>query len=117
MNNKQDKELVQLIQDVVDGKVQKKELCNKIYKEVYALSYPVYRDEAKSTTQAKKALIQVCNKINGIDLTKNIHKQIAVIVSTYFFVNAVDENSKELSEKTDNIISQKYVKMKSFLCI
>lgn len=101
MNNKQDKELVQLIQDVVDGKVQKKELCNKIYKEVYALSYPVYRDEAKSTTQAKKALIQVCNKINGIDLTKNIHKQIAVIVSTYFFVNAVDENSKELSEKTD----------------
>ena len=42
MNNKQDKELVQLIQDVVDGKVQKKELCNKIYKEVYALSYPVY---------------------------------------------------------------------------
>ena len=50
MNNKQDKELVQLIQDVVDGKVQKKELCNKIYKEVYALSYPVYRDEAKSTT-------------------------------------------------------------------
>lgn len=101
MNNKQDKELVQLIQDVVDGKVQKKELCNKIYKEVYALSYPVYRDEAKSTTQAKKALIQVCSKINGIDLTKNIHKQIAVIVSTYFFVNAVDENSKELSEKTD----------------
>ena len=101
MNNKQDKELVQLIQDVVDGKVQKKELCNKIYKEVYALSYPVYRDEAKSTTQAKKALIQVCNKINGIDLTKNVHKQIAVIVSTYFFVNAVDENSKELSEKTD----------------
>lgn len=101
MNNKQDKELVQLIQDVVDGKVQKKELCNKIYKEVYALSYPVYKDEAKSTTQAKKALIQVCSKINGIDLTKNIHKQIAVIVSTYFFVNAVDENSKELSEKTD----------------
>lgn len=101
MNNKQDKELVQLIQDVVDGKVQKKELCNKIYKEVHALSYPVYKDEAKSTTQAKKALIQVCNKINGIDLTKNIHKQIAVIVSTYFFVNAVDENSKELSEKTD----------------
>ena len=81
--------------------MQKKELCNKIYKEVYALSYPVYKDEAKSTTQAKKALIQVCNKINGIDLTKNIHKQIAVIVSTYFFVNAVDENSKELSEKTD----------------
>lgn len=101
MNNKQDKELVQLIQDVVDGKVQKKELCNKIYKEVYALSYPVYKDEANSTTQAKKALIQVCSKINGIDLTKNIHKQIAVIVSTYFFVNAVDENSKELSEKTD----------------
>lgn len=101
MNNKQDKELVQLIQDVVDGKVQKKELCNKIYKEVYALSYPVYKDEAKSTTQAKKALIQVCSKINGIDLTKNIHKQIAVIVSTYFFVNAVEENSKELSEKTD----------------
>ena len=56
MNNKQDKELVQLIQDVVDGKVQKKELCNKIYKEVYALSYPVYKDEAKSTTQAKKAM-------------------------------------------------------------
>ena len=101
MNNKQDKELVQLIQDVVDGKVQKKELCNKIYKEVYALSYPVYKDEAKSTTQAKKALIQVCNKINGIDLTKNIHKQIAVIVSTYFFVNAVDENSKKKKKKTD----------------
>ena len=66
MNNKQDKELVQLIQDVVDGKVQKKELCNKIYKEVYALSYPVYKDEAKSTTQAKKALIQVCNKFSKI---------------------------------------------------
>ena len=46
-------------------------------------------------------LKKLCSKINGIDLTKNIHKQIAVIVSTYFFVNAVDENSKELSEKTD----------------
>ena len=41
MNNKQDKELVQLIQDVVDGKVQKKELCNKIYKEYIGMKQKV----------------------------------------------------------------------------
>ncbi len=58
MNNKQDKELVQLIQDVVDGKVQKKELCNKIYKEVYALSYPVYKDEARVQHRLKKLLFR-----------------------------------------------------------
>ena len=34
MSNKDDG-LSQLVQDVIDGKAEKKELCNKIYKEVY----------------------------------------------------------------------------------
>ena len=55
MSNKDDG-LSQLVQDVIDGKAEKKELCNKIYKEVYALAYPVYQNEEKSMTQAKKAL-------------------------------------------------------------
>jgi hypothetical protein len=42
MSNKDDG-LSQLVQDVIDGKAEKKELCNKIYKEVYALAYPVYQ--------------------------------------------------------------------------
>ena len=46
MSNKDDG-LSQLVQDVIDGKAEKKELCNKIYKEVYALAYPVYQDEEK----------------------------------------------------------------------
>ena len=57
MNNNQDNEIVVLIQDVIAGNAEKKELCNRIYKEVYALAYPVYQDEEKSMTQAKKALI------------------------------------------------------------
>ena len=57
MNNNQDNEIVVLIQDVIAGNEEKKELCNRIYKEVYALAYPVYQDEEKSMTQAKKALI------------------------------------------------------------
>ena len=59
MNNNQDNEIVVLIQDVIAGNAEKKELCNRIYKEVYALAYPVYQDEEKSMTQAKKALIEV----------------------------------------------------------
>ena len=50
MSNKDDG-LSQLVQDVIDGKAEKKELCNKIYKEVYALAYPVYQNEEKSMTQ------------------------------------------------------------------
>ena len=96
MNNNQDEELIQLIKAVVEGKAQKKELCNKIYKEVYALSYPVFRDEEKSMTEAKKALIEVCNKVEDINLSKNVHKQIAVIVSSYFMVSAVKEHESEL---------------------
>ena len=61
MSNKDDG-LSQLVQDVIDGKAEKKELCNKIYKEVYALAYPVYQNEEKSMTQAKKALIEICNE-------------------------------------------------------
>ena len=96
MNNNQDKELVELIQRVKEGKAEKKELCNKIYKEVYALSYPVYKDEEKSMTQAKKALIEVCGKLEHINLEKNVHKQIAVIVSVYFLNSVVNENEDEL---------------------
>ena len=40
MSNKDDG-LSQLVQDVIDGKAEKKELCNKIYKEVYPIAYPV----------------------------------------------------------------------------
>lgn len=75
MNNNQDNEIVVLIQDVIAGNAEKKELCNRIYKEVYALAYPVYQDEEKSMTQAKKALIEVCNRIEDINLSKNVHKQ------------------------------------------
>ena len=81
MNNNQDNEIVVLIQDVIAGNAEKKELCNRIYKEVYALAYPVYQDEEKSMTQAKKALIEVCNSIEAINLSKNVHKQVATIVS------------------------------------
>lgn len=84
MNNNQDNEIVVLIQDVIAGNAEKKELCNRIYKEVYALAYPVYQDEEKSMTQAKKALIEVCNRIEDINLSKNVHKQVATIVSAYF---------------------------------
>ena len=50
MSNKDDG-LSQLVQDVIDGKAEKKELCNKIYKEVYALAYPVYQyDPGKEGT-------------------------------------------------------------------
>lgn len=99
MNN-QDEDLIQLIEAVVEGKAQKKELCNKIYKEVYALSYPVFRDEEKSMTEAKKALIEVCNRVENINLSKNVHKQIAVIVSSYFMGSAVKEHENELRAAT-----------------
>lgn len=79
MNNNQDNEIVVLIQDVIAGNAEKKELCNRIYKEVYALAYPVYQDEEKSMTQAKKALIEVCNRIEDINLSKNVHKQVATM--------------------------------------
>ena len=104
MNNNQDNEIVVLIQDVIAGNAEKKELCNRIYKEVYALAYPVYQDEEKSMTQAKKALIEVCNRIEDINLSKNVHKQVATIVSAYFFVSAVSEYENEL--KNDYVMRE-----------
>ena len=104
MNNNQDNEIVVLIQDVIAGNAEKKELCNRIYKEVYALAYPVYQDEEKSMTQAKKALIEVCNRIEDINLSKNVHKQVAAIVSAYFFVSAVSEYENEL--KNDYVMRE-----------
>lgn len=53
MSNKDDG-LSQLVQDVIDGKAEKKELCNKIYKEVYALAYPVYQNERKEYDPGKE---------------------------------------------------------------
>ena len=53
MSNKDDG-LSQLVQDVIDGKAEKKELCNKIYKEVYALAYPVYQNEEKEYDPGKE---------------------------------------------------------------
>ncbi len=95
MSNKDDG-LSQLVQDVIDGKAEKKELCNKIYKEVYALAYPVYQDEEKSMTQAKKALIEICKRIGDFNLERNIHKQVATIASAFFFTSVVSENAEEL---------------------
>ena len=95
MSNKDDG-LSQLIQDVIDGKAEKKELCNKIYKEVYALAYPVYQDEEKSMIQAKKALIEICKRIGDFNLERNIHKQVAAIASAFFFTSVVSENAEEL---------------------
>ena len=46
MSNKDDG-LSQLVQHVIDGKAEKKELCNKIYKEVYALAYPYIRTKKR----------------------------------------------------------------------
>ena len=57
MSNKDDG-LSQLVQDVIDGKAEKKELCNKIYKEVYALAYPVYQNEEKSMTRQRRHLLR-----------------------------------------------------------
>ena len=54
MNNNQDNEIVVLIQDVIAGNAEKKELCNRIYKEVYALAYPVYQDEEKEHDTGKE---------------------------------------------------------------
>ena len=88
MSNKDDG-LSQLVQDVIDGKAEKKELCNKIYKEVYALAYPVYQNEEKSMTQAKKALIEICKRIGDFNLERNIHKQVATIASSDILVTAV----------------------------
>ena len=95
MSNKDDG-LSQLVQDVIDGKAEKKELCNKIYKEVYALAYPVYQNEEKSMTQAKKALVEICKRIGDFNLERNIHKQVATIASAFFFTSVVSENAEEL---------------------
>ena len=101
MNSNQDKEFIQLIQDVIAGRTEKKELCNRIYKEVYALAYPVYRDEESSMTQTKKALIEVCRQIENIDLSKNVHKQIATMASVYYFTNAISEAGADLGSNMD----------------
>ena len=101
MNSNQDKEFIQLIQDVIAGRTEKKELCNRIYKEVYALAYPVYRDEESSMTQTKKALIEVCRQIDNIDLSKNVHKQIATMASVYYFTNAISEAGADLGSNMD----------------
>ena len=101
MNSNQDKEFIQLIQDVIAGRTEKKELCNRIYKQVYALAYPVYRDEESSMTQTKKALIEVCRQIDNIDLSKNVHKQIATMASVYYFTNAISEAGADLGSNMD----------------
>lgn len=88
--SKNDEQLVGLIKDVVSGSKDKEAFCNEFYKEVYALVYPVFEDNSKKVTS--RAFIYLCDNLNKIDVNKNIHRQIATLVSTFMF-NLIDKNT------------------------
>lgn len=88
--SKNDEQLVRLIKDVVSGNKDKEAFCNEFYKEVYALIYPVFEDNSKKV--ASRAFIYLCDNLDKIDVNKNIHRQVATLVSTFMF-GLIDKNT------------------------
>ena len=88
--SKNDEQLVKLIKDVVSGNQDKEVFCKEFYKEVYALVYPVFGDNSKKVTS--RAFIYLCNNIDKIDVSKNIHRQVATLVSAFMF-GLIDKNT------------------------
>ena len=88
--SKNDEQLVKLIKDVVSGNQDKEVFCKEFYKEVYALVYPVFGDNSKKVTS--RAFIYLCNNIDKIDVGKNIHRQVATLVSAFMF-GLIDKNT------------------------
>ncbi|MDO5381264.1 MAG: hypothetical protein Q4F06_00885 [Eubacteriales bacterium] len=96
-----DEELILLIKQIRKGHGDKREFCNSIYKEVYGLVYPLYRNKSESVSVSKKILIEICKKLDDIDVNKNVHRQIATITSAYLLEEAVNKHEEELKKKTN----------------
>ena len=92
--SKNDEQLVKLIKDVVSGNQDKEVFCKEFYKEVYALVYPVFGDNSKKVTS--RAFIYLCNNIDKIDVSKNIHRQVATLVSAFMF-GLIDKNTIKIN--------------------
>lgn len=88
--SKNDEQLVGLIKDVVSGNQDKEVFCKEFYKEVYALVYPVFGDNSKKVTS--RAFIYLCDNLDKIDVDKNIHRQVATLVSAFMF-GLIDKNT------------------------
>ncbi|MGN0327664.1 MAG: hypothetical protein ACI4D4_01655 [Lachnospira sp.] len=96
-----DEELIMLIKQIRKGHGDKREFCNSIYKEVYGLVYPLYRNKSESVSVSKKILIEICKKLDDIDVNKNVHRQIATMTSAYLLEEAVSKHEEELKKHTN----------------
>ena len=81
--SKNNEQLVELIKDVVSGNKEKDVFCKEFYKEVYAIVYPVFGENSKKVTS--RAFIYLCDNLDKIDVSRNVHRQIATLVSTFMF--------------------------------
>ncbi len=94
MNNNQE-QMKEIINDLRAGDGDKESFCKAIQKDVNCLVYPVFGDDYKKISA--KAIINVCDKLEDIDVDKNIMRQIATMVSVYMF-GLIDSSTVKLDD-------------------
>ena len=88
--SKNNEQLVELIKDVVSGNKEKDVFCKEFYREVYAIVYPVFGENSKKVTS--RAFIYLFDNLDKIDVSRNVHRQIATLVSTFMFGSKSPKN-------------------------
>ena len=92
--------IILIIEDINQGKGDKRAFCKAVYNEVYALCYPVIREEEQCSHVTKRAVIALCNNIDKINTARNVHRQIATLVSAYLFDEIV---GKDIAADIDSL--------------
>ncbi|MDD6334218.1 MAG: hypothetical protein PUB04_07165 [Clostridia bacterium] len=82
MSNSQE-QMKDIINNLRAGKTDKEVFCKEIQKDVYCLVYPVFGEDYKKVST--RAIIDICTKIDTINVDKNIMRQIATMVSVFMF--------------------------------
>ena len=82
MSNNQE-QMKAIINNLRAGKTDKEVFCKEIQKDVYCLVYPVFGEDYKKVST--RAIIDICTKIDTINVDKNIMRQIATMVSVFMF--------------------------------
>ena len=94
MSNNQE-QMKELINNLRAGEIDKESFCKAIQKDVNSLVYPVFGDDYKKISA--KAIIDVCDRLDYIDVDKNIMRQIATMVSAFMF-SLIDSSTVKVDD-------------------
>lgn len=94
MSNNQE-QMKELINNLRAGVADKESFCKAIQKDVNSLVYPVFGEDYKKISA--KAIIDVCGRLDDIDVDKNIMRQIATMVSAFMF-SLIDSSTVKIDD-------------------